>query len=506
MTRVNNKNKGLYRCKGCSKEFQNDFALFQHLTARQKRCLNTACFYCEYDENSPVRLSNHIKERHSVFECTFCKERFFLRTKFEEHTKNREGIVKSWKSGSLPGVSEWESYDELIERLTPDAVVYQECHRVKERLEWFMRHNTSYKQCHITMAGSIAKETPLRKADVDLILFMDKFTTIEKFIDTKKEIIERFQRHVENRDMNWAHGLRFQRRTPYSIQFELSVSGSSTLMDVDLLPAVHLLQSNCTFSERDALYTEMKCMPEMERKHCVPCLSELQVQFVKKVPDRLKQVIRIVKNWIKTIREEERCRTVRCYFCELVVIDYWLRDGSPHHKIDIEDYVKQVLYQLCFCQSLRIVWPDEYDFLKYRNEEDRPIVLDPANPYVNVAPNMKDASRVSERAMEMFHRYGTVKHSHLIPNHYTFQNMALTESPAATLQRPADTRIDIGDSGLNGVCAGDVALPSLTIPIRSSKPTSQEAGRCSWRCKCVAVLMLVTVAVVLGLIIWGINL
>ncbi|XP_046582351.1 2'-5'-oligoadenylate synthase 1A-like isoform X2 [Haliotis rubra] len=423
MTRT--KSRGLYRCKECSKEFQSDFALFQHLQSRTKRCTNTACFYCGDDENSPMfRLSDHMKERHSVFECAFCREKFFLRAKFEEHMKNREGIVNAWSGDTLPGMGERESFDELIDRLNPDTVVYEECERIKEKLEWFMRHNTSYKQCHITMAGSIAKETPLSKADVDLILFLHTYSTLEEFIDSKKEIIERIKRHVENRDINWAHGLRFQRRTPYSIQFELSVSGSSTLMDVDLLPAVQLLPRN-TYSERDALYTKMKSMSVMERKHCGPCLSELQVQFVRRVPDTLKQVIRIVKNWIKIVREEERCRTVRCYFCELVVIDYWLSDDSPHHEIDIEDYVRQVLYRLCFCQSVRIFWPDEYDFLKYRDEENQPMVLDPANPFVNVAPNMKDASRVSERAVEMFERYGTVKHRPLPPNQYAFPQIWL---------------------------------------------------------------------------------
>lgn len=77
------------------------------------------------------------------------------------------------------------------------------------------------------------------------------------FIESKEEIMERIKRHVENRDMNWAHGLRFQKRTPYSIQFELSVSGSSTSMDVDLLPAVQLLRRN-SYSERGIFVPFMK--------------------------------------------------------------------------------------------------------------------------------------------------------------------------------------------------------------------------------------------------------
>ncbi|XP_046382132.2 uncharacterized protein LOC124153056 isoform X2 [Haliotis rufescens] len=472
----NKRSSGLYKCKECCKDFQTDLALFQHLTARNKRCGNSACFYCDYGESVPGGLSDHIKTRHSVFECAFCSKKFFLRTHFEVHMKHEEGIVNSWRDDPLPGMDDTESFSELIERLNPDAIVYEECQRIKEKLEWFMHHNTSYKKCHITMAGSIAKQTPLRKADVDLILFLHDFKTMTTFIESKKEIIERIKRHVENRDMNWAHGLRFQKRTQNSIQFELSVSGSSTSMDVDLLPAVQLLRRNSS-SERDALYTNMKSMSAKERKHCGPCLSELQVEFVHNVPNTLKDVIRIIKYWIKIVRKDERCTTVRCYFCELVVIDYWMKNDSPDDpEIDIDDYVIQVLYRLCFCQSLRIIWPETYDFLKYRSEEAEPIVLDPANPFVNVAPNMKDALRVSQCAIELFERYGTVKPKHLSSRQLTYRSPAYI-CPSVTLQRPAAVAIDMWDSCPDDVSTGTGVMSSVNAQMHSSNPSSKRPAK-----------------------------
>lgn len=137
-------------------------------------------------------------------------------------------------------------------------------------------------------------------------------------------------------------------------------------------------------------------------------------------------------------------------------------------------------------------------FLLFRAE---PIVLDPANPFVNVAPNMKDALRVSQCAIALFERYDTVKPKHLSSRQLAYRNPAYI-CPSVALQRPATVAIDMGHACPDDVSKGTGVMSSVSDQMQLSKPSSTKPAKslCVWRCKLLLGLLLVPL--VLGIIIW----
>ena len=98
-------------------------------------------------------------------------------------------------------------------------------------------------------------------------------------------------------------------------------------------------------------------------------LVKLQVEFVKKQPENVKDLIRLVKYWRKTyIPQIDHERLPPSYLLELLTIHAWEKAKCPK-KFNIKIGFKAVMELLENHSNLRVSWDDNYSkniFIKYR--------------------------------------------------------------------------------------------------------------------------------------------
>ncbi|XP_035684110.1 2'-5'-oligoadenylate synthase 1A-like [Branchiostoma floridae] len=134
-------------------------------------------------------------------------------------------------------------------------------------------------------------------------------------------------------------------------------------------------------------------MSRSARENCSAALVELQVAFVKKQPAEVKNLIRLVKMWKASCVWEP---SLTSYPLELLCIHTW----RPH--MSVADAFEAVLRKLSDYRSIYTYWSDNYTAVIDHEEmlSKRPLILDPANPYNNVADRCRDWDAVVEAAEE----------------------------------------------------------------------------------------------------------
>lgn len=99
---------------------------------------------------------------------------------------------------------------------------------------------------------------------------------------------------------------------------------------------------------------------QQEKQYFSAALVQLQVDFVKKQPANVKNLIRLVKYWRKTcVEEQAESRLPTSYPLELITIDRWEEAGSPD-SFDMRKGFKAVLQQLVDYRSIYVIWYHNY--------------------------------------------------------------------------------------------------------------------------------------------------
>ncbi|KAK2495872.1 hypothetical protein MC885_008218 [Smutsia gigantea] len=122
-----------------------------------------------------------------------------------------------------------------------------------------------------------------------------------------------------------------------------------------------------------------------------PSFSELQRNFVRYRPAKLKSLLRLVKHW----------------YLQLLTIYAWEMGTQESEKFELDEGLATVLELLQAHTSLCIYWTKYYtfqdpvieDFVRRQLKKKRPIILDPADPTHNVAEGYR-WDVVAERASQ----------------------------------------------------------------------------------------------------------
>ncbi|XP_010967908.1 2'-5'-oligoadenylate synthase-like protein isoform X2 [Camelus ferus] len=140
-----------------------------------------------------------------------------------------------------------------------------------------------------------------------------------------------------------------------------------------------------------------------------PSFSELQKNFIKHRPAKLKSLLRLVKHWyleyVKALCP--RANLPPLYALELLTIYAWEVGTQENENFDLDRGLVTVMSLLTKYQSLCIFWTKYYtfqntiieDFVRKELKNERPIILDPADPTHNVARGYKWET-VSQRARQ----------------------------------------------------------------------------------------------------------
>nr|XP_015095195.1 2'-5'-oligoadenylate synthase-like protein isoform X2 [Vicugna pacos] len=130
-----------------------------------------------------------------------------------------------------------------------------------------------------------------------------------------------------------------------------------------------------------------------------PSFSELQKIFIKHRPAKLKSLLRLVKHWyleyVKALCP--RANLPPLYALELLTIYAWEVGTQENENFRLDRGLVTVMSLLKEYQSLCIFWTKYYtfqntiieDFVRKELKNERPIILDPADPTHNVARGYK---------------------------------------------------------------------------------------------------------------------
>ncbi|XP_023576205.1 2'-5'-oligoadenylate synthase 1-like [Octodon degus] len=134
-----------------------------------------------------------------------------------------------------------------------------------------------------------------------------------------------------------------------------------------------------------------ECTSQQTEGEFSSCFIELQKDFVKRRPAKVKRLIRLVKRWYQLCKEKLGSPLPLQYALELLTIYAWeSRSGRSH--FNMAQGFKTVLELIMGYQQLSSYWMEYYDFAnpKIRDylisqlRKPRPVILDPADPTGNL--------------------------------------------------------------------------------------------------------------------------
>ncbi|CAG2235243.1 OAS [Mytilus edulis] len=303
--------------------------------------------------------------------------------------------------GMLPD----ESLENFLEReVRPDRDFLSDCNQIIDIVVKLIHRHPKYSVNQVIKGGSIGKGTAIRgHTDVDLFVVLNNFKSVEHLKENMENVLHHFRDYLKSAVEREGNNIeiRIMGQTPFTLQFDLRSSDDSPWFDVDLIPIVDVWSSWLLgfAGGVQSTYSTMELKPHL-RKYYAKSLAKLQIEFVKSMPPKVKDLICLLKYWKYTEEVE-----LTSYCIELLVIHIWRENGNPNNFTMKQLMIKVVASLVTFGEST-ISFSDHYTPSVYIQELCRtpPYVLDPSNPYHDVAsdPNMStDCSRIESKGKQL---------------------------------------------------------------------------------------------------------
>ncbi|XP_055461958.1 2'-5'-oligoadenylate synthase 1A-like [Psammomys obesus] len=269
------------------------------------------------------------------------------------------------------------------------------CAFLKERCFQGAAHRVRVSK--VVKGGSSGKGTALRgRSDADLVVFLNNFTSFEDQLRQRAEFIEEIKKQLNK--FQYERGVKFEVQNPRgpnsrALSFKLSSPQLQQEVEFDVLPAYDVLgQVNCKPDPQIYARLIRECNSLGKEGEFSTCFTELQRNFLKQRPTKLKSLIRLVKHWYQLCKEKLGKPLPPQYALELLTVYAWER-GSLSTDFNTARGFRTVLELVTKYRQLRIYWTVNYDFqhqevanyLHRQLRRARPVILDPADPTGNIA-------------------------------------------------------------------------------------------------------------------------
>ncbi|XP_052074431.1 2'-5'-oligoadenylate synthase 1-like isoform X2 [Mytilus californianus] len=298
-----------------------------------------------------------------------------------------------------------ESLEKFLDReVRPDTDFLSDCNQIIDTVVRLIHRHPKYSVNQVIKGGSLGKGTAIRgHSDVDLLVVLNNFKNIKHLKENMENVLYDFRDYLKSAVEREGNNIeiRIMGQTPFTLQFDLRCSDDSPWFDVDLLPIVDVWSTWLLgfAGGVQSTYSKMELKPHL-RKYYAKSLAKLQIEFVKPMPPKVKDLICLLKYWKYTEQVE-----LTSYCIELLVIHMWRENGEPNNFTMKQLMTKVVALLVTFGEST-IAFSDHYTPSDYIQElgRNRPYVLDPSNPYHDVAsdPNMStDCSRIESKGKQL---------------------------------------------------------------------------------------------------------
>ncbi|MXQ81351.1 hypothetical protein E5288_WYG005857 [Bos mutus] len=263
-------------------------------------------------------------------------------------------------------------------------------------------HGLDQKVLKVIQVGSFGNGTVLRNhAEVELVMFLSGFSSFQEEASNHNHhehvlsmLCEKLTDcpdllHLQPQNLRLVH------RVTSAVAFAIQTWEMEEQVTVTIVPAYRVLRPSVpNFQPSPEVYVRL-----IKACHTLgyfsPSFSELQRNFVKYKPTKLKSLLRLVKHWyLEYVKAKcPRAELPPMYALELLTIYAWETGTEEKERFRLDKGLVTVLLLLTKYQRLCIYWTKYYtlqnpvieDFVRNQLKEKRPIILDPADPTYNVA-------------------------------------------------------------------------------------------------------------------------
>jgi len=245
--------------------------------------------------------------------------------------------------------------------------------------------NAWFNIAHVAKGGSIGKGTAINGCtDAEVVFFVQGLphNKQNKWLPTMlKAVASVLEQHLE---------------TSLQIVDRMCVTEDSICMKVRGLVEVHLRFSSA-FDDYKETVKELGAMGPDGWKHLNTALTKEKVMFVSKQPGQVKVTMRLLKWWRDQQQWTSEYTTPSDDILELIAVYSALQTKPKDQRTSIAN----AMSLMARFNELRIVWSNYYgkEEIWAPLIQQRPLMMDPVNPYINVAdPQKFDASELMSLA------------------------------------------------------------------------------------------------------------
>jgi len=245
--------------------------------------------------------------------------------------------------------------------------------------------NAFFNIAHVAKGGSVGKGTAINGCtDAEIVFFVDGLphSKQNKWLPTMlKAVAGVLEQHLE---------------TSLQIVDRLCITEDSICMKVKGLVEVNLRFAS-NFEDYKETISELGAMGPDGWKHLNTALTKEKVMFVSKQPGQVKVTMRLLKWWRDQQQWTSEYTTPSDDILELIAVYSALQTKPKDQRTSIAN----VMSLMARFNELRIVWSNYYSKEEIWTPllQQRPLLMDPVNPYVNVAdPQKFDSSELMSLA------------------------------------------------------------------------------------------------------------
>ncbi|XP_004396706.1 PREDICTED: 2'-5'-oligoadenylate synthase-like protein [Odobenus rosmarus divergens] len=251
----------------------------------------------------------------------------------------------------------------------------------------------------VLKVGSYGNGTALRNSlEVDLVVFLSCFHSFQQEAKHHQAILNLIRKKLWYCQDLLALGLEdveIIQGVPDALVFTIQTRGTVEPVTVTIVPAYRALEPSVSNSQPQPEVYVSLIEAYGYPGNFSPSFSELQRNFVKHRPTKLKSLLRLVKHWyLQYVKAKcPRAALPPDYALELLTIYAWEMGTQEKENFRLDKGFTTVMELLQEYKFLCIYWTKYYtfqnpvikDFVRKQLKRDRPIILDPADPTHNVA-------------------------------------------------------------------------------------------------------------------------
>ena len=268
----------------------------------------------------------------------------------------------------------------------PDVVRYEDYKEVVEQIVAFCETHLPFHVSRVARGGSLGHDTATTsRRDIDLVLYSADLPQIghsrwlPSVITALSDLIREAPKILTKTEKPFPK-VSFISTTPYSVQF------STGDLDVDLIPCYDW-KNDYTSSQ---LHQTIKEQRPMDFIWFSPAACEKESDFIRKQPIKIKEMIRMVKNWRNSILWKDQFHRPNSLLLSFMVIgahEKLVKDGMSNLLITQESILQKLTEMIQRKHELRLEWSTFYSesIRSTFPMKTSPVVRNPSNPADNVA-------------------------------------------------------------------------------------------------------------------------